>query len=218
MLAYHFANPLRVPNWDGSVLGSRENRIRGATKRTNDKWLIDAYRFQIALAKCKDEADRYELMDKYPDIYGAYLIYNRGDAEERHPARFAIEARILASQSDYDIARRMGIRPEVIAIYENVFFNVRDKLSNKDYISTVVMGPSIYAGLTDRDYDLLWKLYGYMYGPVALDAFINSTSRTFRPEKIEEVDAALAEDIKSTLVKKVAVTMRTFTINQFSPA
>jgi len=64
----------------------------------------------------------------------------------------------------------------VISLYERIFFNVNEKLKNRDYIMTCVIGPSVHSGLSDRDFDLLWKLFGYLYGPVVLNAFVHTTS------------------------------------------
>ncbi len=217
MFQFHPSNPFRVCNWRwerARVL--REKNTRAIGRGTNDQFVTAAFKFQVELAKCKDDVDRWSLMEEYPDIYAAYLIFKRGDDEDRHPMRFVIEARILAGQQSDEIANLLGIPPATIDLYEKIFFNVKDKLKNSDYIMTCVMGPSVYAGLSDRDYDLLWKLFGYLYGPVMLDSFIQTTSRKFRPETSSEVDAALGDDARSALQRKVAIVTRTFTVNPFS--
>lgn len=218
MLQFHPSNPLRAVNWrwERARIMREANKERSLGTRTTDEYVLAAYNFQKKLFKCKDEVDRYELMDSDPDLFGAYLIYHRNDPQERNPARFAIEARLLSDQPDFEIAQKLGTSAGVIHTYEKLFFNVRDKLQNSDYVMTCVMSPAVHAGMTDRDYDLLWKLFGYLYGPVALDTFVTSTSRKFRPTSFAEVDAALAEDVRSSLQRKVAIVARTFTINPFS--
>jgi hypothetical protein len=217
MLQLHPNNPFRPANWRFERARiMRETKTRGRGRRTDDQWVHRAYKFQSGLAKCKDDVDRYELMEEFPDLYGAYLIYQRGENEDRHPMRYAVEARLLAGQNNYDIAGRLGVESGLIEAYEKIFFNVREKLNNPDYIMTCVLGPSIHAGLSDRDYDLLWKLFGYIYGPLALDAFIHATTRKYRPENLTEVDTALAEDTRSSLQRKVAIVARTYTVNPFS--
>lgn len=218
MIQYHPSNPFRPVNWRWeNARAIREGKVRGALRKTTDQWVLNTHKFQIGLAKCKDDLDRYDLMSVFPDLYSAYLIFNRGGADnEQHPMRYVVEARILAAQNDYDIARRLGIPANVIDTYEKVFFNVRERLENSDYIMTCVIGPSVHAGLTDRDYDLLWKLFGYIYGPVALDSFISTTTSRFRPENLSEVDAVLAEDARASIQRKVAIVARTYTVNPFS--
>jgi hypothetical protein len=216
MLQFHPSNPFRPVNWRWEQARfMREKKLR-IPKGTSDDYVVQALKFQNGLAKCSDEIDRWSLMEELPDFYTAHLIYLRGDDEDRHPMRYAIEARLLAGQPYYEIAELIGLSTEAIQTYERLFFNVVEKLRFTDYIMTCVIGPSVHAGLSDRDYDLLWKLFGYLYGPVVLDSFINTTSRRFRPESINEVDAVLADDTRSALQRKVAITARTFMLNPFS--
>jgi hypothetical protein len=216
MLQFHPSNPFRPVAWrweQARLL--REKKIRTAAK-TADRHTLMAYKFQLGMEKCKDDVDRWTLMEQYPDLYSAYLIHRRGDDEDRHPLRFALEARLLSGQPEAEISDLLGISTSTVLIYERLFFNVKEKLRHNDYIMTCVLGPSVHAGLSDRDYDLLWKLYGYLYGPAVLDSFISTTSRKFRPETLNEVDAALADDARSALQRKVATVARTFVINPFS--
>lgn len=194
----------------------REKKSRANAKLGLDQYTKEALKFQLGMAKCTDDIARWDLMVQYPDLYAAYLIFDRSNNEERHPMRYAVEARILAGQTSQEIAALLGVTPDAVEYYERVFFNVRDKLKNSDYVMTCVLGPSVHSGLSDRDYDLLWKLFGYIYGPAVLDSFISTTSRRFRPETLGEVDATLADDARSALQRKVAIVARTFTINPFS--
>lgn len=217
MLDFHPSNPFRSYDWRWNrARAIRENKLQGKARRDNDEYVLAALAFQKELAKCQDDFDRYLLMEKYPDIYGAYLIHQRGGDEERHPMRYAIEARLLASQTPRDIAPRFGIEMKVVENYERLFFNVTEKLNNRDYIMTCVISPAVHAGLSDRDYDLLWKLFGYIYGPVVLDTYITTTTCLRRPERVEEVNAVLAEDARSSLQRKVASTIRGYTVNPFT--
>lgn len=217
MFQFHPSNPFRVTNWRWErARALRESKTKINRNFKDDQLTKLAYKFQLELAKCKDDIARWDLMDEYPALFPAYLIFKRGDNEERHPMRFAIEARLLAGQSNEEIAECFGISPDIIKYYEKIFFNVREKLNSSDYIMTCIIGPSVQAGLSDRDYDLLWKLFGYLYGPIVLDSFIMTTSRRYRPTTMSEVDAALADDTRSALQRKVAIVTRTFAVNPFS--
>lgn len=217
MYQFHPSNPFRSVAWRWEMARlMRERKVRGLKRTSIDTYVTDALKFQGALANCQDDVDRWSLMEAYPDLYAAYLIHRRGDDEDRHPMRFALEARLLSGQSPREIADLMGLSIASVEIYEKVFFNVVERLQHQDYIMTCVIGPSVHAGLSDRDYDLLWKLFGFLYGPTVLDAFIHTTSRKFRPETLSEVDAALADDTRSALQRKVAVVARTYVVNPFS--
>jgi hypothetical protein len=216
MFQLHPSNPFRPVNWRWERARlMRENKLRN-TKRCSDPWVRSACDFQKGLTKCKDDIDRYMLMEQFPDIYGAYLMYQRGEEQEKHPMRFVVEARLLAAQTLDEIARLLGVPNTVIDAYTKLFFDVSEKLENTDYVMTCIIGPSVHAGLSDRDYDLLWKLFGYIYGPIALDAFIHMTSKRYRAIDPNQIDALLAEDARSSLQRKVAVVARTYTINPFS--
>lgn len=218
MLQYHPSNPFRPVNWrweHARLL--RENNYRATSHAfKQDSYTNKAYMFQVDLAKCTDDLARWELMTRKPGLYAAYMLYKRGVEEDRHPLRYALEARLLSAQDQESIAKALGITLETVALYEKIFFNVLDKLENTDYVLNCVIGPSIYAGLNDRDYDLLWKLFGYLYGPLVLETFITTTTRKFRPDTMEAVDAVLSEDTRSSLQRKVAIVARTYTVNPFS--
>jgi len=217
MIQFHANNPFRPANWRWERARLlREKLIRGVHSQNLDPWINQAYRFQVKLARCRDDADRWDLMERWPDIYQAYLIYTQSGNDERNPLRFAIEARLLASESSSRIGELSGIPAVVIELYERLFFNVKEKLDNPDYIVNCIIGPSVHSGLSDRDYDLLWKLLGYLYGPIILNSFIHSSGASFRPASQAEVDSCLAEDMKHSLRRKATVIARTFSINPFS--
>lgn len=216
MFQLHPSNPFRPVNWRWERARlMREAKLRNS-KRFSDPWVQQACKFQKGLTKCKDDVDRYVLMEEFPDLYSAYLIYQRGDEQERHPMRYVVEARMLANQTHEEIAQLLGVAETTIDAYSNLFFDVTNKLANIDYVMTCIIGPSVHAGLSDRDYDLLWKLYGYIYGPVALNAFIHMTTKRYRANDPHQIEALLAEDARSSLQRKVAIVARTYTINPFS--
>lgn len=216
MLDFHPSNPFKTPNWRWEYARTLRERKGKSTRGVEDQYVATAVKFQVKLFQCQDDIARWDLMDEYPELYSAYLIFQRGSNEDRHPMRYAIEARLLAGQKFNEISNLIGVPVQTIELYERMFFNVCDRLQNSDYIMTCVIGPSVHAGLSDRDYDLLWKLFGYLYGPAVLDVFITTTSQKYRPETINEVDTALAEDTRASLQRKVAVVARTYVLNPFS--
>ena len=90
-------------------------------------------------------------------LFWAHSIW----ADEKSPVRWAIEARILAGESNEGIAEKLGTKADVIDVYANTFFDVRSKLQNMDYVLTVVLADAVTRGLQERHYDLLWKMLGY---------------------------------------------------------
>ncbi len=218
LLDFHPANPLRVTNWRAETARYlRESKVRGLSKYLKlDEYVKLAYDFQTSLYKCKDDLERWLLMDKYPALYSAHTIYQRSADQDEQPLRYMIEARILANQPFHEISELTGVSFETIKLYEKLFFNVLDKLNNRDYLMACVIGPSVYAGLNDREYDVLWKLYGLCYGHRVLNSFISTTTSNFIPTSDAEINAALAEDTKAAIQRKAAVIARCYSVNPFS--
>ena len=115
------------------------------------KWIKRLARFLQVYRQCAgNEQLLCRLAMEYPAMFFAFYLYHETSIQR---ARFDVEARILARQSDLDIALCFGCLEETIAAYEAIFFHVRDKLDNKDYIVSTVFRESVSRGLQDRDYD-----------------------------------------------------------------
>jgi hypothetical protein len=122
-------------------------------------WISQMVKFMRVYRRCEDDQlDLTRLAREHPPLFWAHFIYN-ADVPQG-PSKWAIEAHILARETDRQIAFRVGCSEETIAAYEALFFNVRDKLTHKEYILNSVLSQSITAGLYERDHDLLWKLFG----------------------------------------------------------
>ena len=60
----------------------------------------------------------------------------------RRPAAVgALEARLLAGQTDAMIAERCGLTAEAVTWYESIFFNIRGRLKAWGYIRTTSSAP-----------------------------------------------------------------------------
>ncbi len=78
-------------------------------------------------------------MANYPEMCWALRLYEQRDYEK---LRWTIEARILARQTNDEIAQSCGCMPEMIEYYEALFFNVRARLDSPDFIMTKVVDVS----------------------------------------------------------------------------
>jgi hypothetical protein len=207
-------NPMRAPHWrwlramQVDAGGMRPSKtIDGGD---GFAWVRRALRLKRrhALAANKPQA-LYMLARADRELFWAHSIW----AEEKSPTRWAIEAHILAGESNEDIAKKVGCEPEVIAAYEAVFFNVREKLDHVEYVVNVVMGDAVSRGLTERQYDLLWKLFGYRGGPHVLDAMVSKFSALQRPQNAEEVSQFFQEAAINSMRHKAAIAALTVPIN-----
>jgi hypothetical protein len=100
-----------------------------------------------------------------------------------------VEARLLAGQDDQTIARSVGTLPEAIACYEQLFFNVRDRLEVEDWIVQVVLAGELRHSrkravpTTTEHKRLLYRLAGYAGGPAALEQVLGGSRKIRRPGK-----------------------------------
>ncbi len=212
-------HPYRLTNWRWErARFLRENNNRALSKSNEDSVVIEAHKFQTGLFKCRDEVDHCLLAEKYPDIYYAYDIWDQDELEigTTNPARFEIEARILACQPLAEIADRVCAPLNAIIYYEKLFFNVTDRIEKPGYILHQVIGPSVHKGLSDRHYDVLWKLYGYFYGPVVLDSLITTCQSPSKLQDPKQLDEFFANDARSSIRRKSAVAARTMPINSYT--
>jgi len=88
--------------------------------------------------------------------------------------RSEIEARILARQTDIEIAAKCGDNSEVVRWFEAIFFDVRRRLHARDVIlchATGLPGLAGYPGLTS-----LWKHVAYVAGVAVLEEILAASA------------------------------------------
>jgi hypothetical protein len=137
-------------------------------KGREDPWVVMAGKFQRELQKSQGTAALERLAHKLPGLYWAWVWY---DKAEKH-TRWTVEAYLCAGASVAQIAARTKLHPEVLGCYAMLFFDVFGKTQHKLYMINEVIGRSVHHGLAEREYDLLWKLYGLLKGPLFLDTII----------------------------------------------
>lgn len=217
MLQYHPENPFRPVfwRWERARL-IREGALKGIPRKYEDEWILGALKLQQSLAKCRGVVDHHMLMEKNPGLYYAWVAHSPGDDGTGTPLRFAIEARLLAGETPEKVANKLGCGTEMVMWYEKVFFNVMEKLQFSDYIMTCVISPAIHTGLSPQEYDILWKVFAYLYGPLVLDAFVQTMPTRHIAETPEEVDIKMTGDIQASIRRKSAIAARTYSLNNFT--
>lgn len=207
-------NPRRAPNWRWlravqiDTGGPRASRaVDGAD---GFAWIRRASRLKRRYEKAGGRADAmYRLIQYDRDLFWAHSMW----LDEKNPTRWAIEACILAGETSEAIAERLGTSPAIVEAYENVFFNVRDKLHEKLYIVNVVMADSVARGVSERQYDLLWKMFGYHGGPHVLDAVISKFSPISKPQSADDVGQFFQDFAVNTVKHKAALATLTVPVN-----
>jgi hypothetical protein len=207
-------SPRRAPNWRWlravQIDGGGPRASRALDGPAGFEWIRRASRMKRRFEQANNRPDRlYRLLQQDRPMFWAHSTW----LDDKAPTRWAIEARILSGDTDKQIADRMGVDEEIISIYEAVFFNVREMLGNRDYIVNVVMSDAVTRGLTERQYDLLWKLFGYHGGSHVLDAVISKFSPIERPVHASNVGAFFQEFAVNTVKHKAAIATLTIPIN-----
>lgn len=207
-------NPMRSPHWKWLRVLSIESGGPKASRAMDGadgfRWIRRALRLKRRHAEAASRPMAlYHLARVDGDLFWAHSLW----ADEKQPTRWAIEARILAGETNEEIAKKIGCEVGVIDAYESVFFNVREKLANTEYIVNVVMADSVTKGLTERQYDLLWKMFGYTGGSHVLDAMITRFSAIERPKKPEDVSEFFQNSAINSMRHKAAVAALTVPIN-----
>ena len=161
-------NPCRDPAWRWQRSTHLAKEGKGYSPDTDDRETGYALKFVRALSACKTEANRAALAKKAPNLYGAYQIYTSGG-----PAKWTIEARILAGQSLRDVAQAMGVSKETEYWYQKLFFHVVPRLTATDYVRIKIIGKSAFQAISPDDTETLLKLFGYYGGQLVLDLAIS---------------------------------------------
>lgn len=209
MLAYVRENPYRAPSWRWMRAAGIVDQTQLPTTRRTDgpvgfKWINEAVSFRRALDQANSDMARQRLARRKAAIFWAHHTW-----QNDNPIKWHIEALILARASSQEIGFSCGIAAEIVEAYENLFFHVREKLHHKGYIVHCVLGPGLQRGLYERDFDVLWKLYGYFLGPHVLDSLISKFVNPTWCSTPDMVSTAIQDDAIGTLKLKAAIAAKT---------
>lgn len=214
MLNSFRTHPMRSPCWRWlratQVDAGGSKPSKAIDGEDGYKWIRRALRLKRRFdAAGNREQALLGLMYQDSDMLWAHSIW----ADERQPTRWAIEALILAGETDKAIAEKLGTDEGVIAAYEAVFFNVRAKLAEQLYVVNVIMGDAVSRGVTERQYDLLWKLFAYHGGIHALDAIMTRFIQIPKPEDPTAVSQFFQDFAVNSMKQKAAVATLTVPVN-----
>lgn len=207
-------NPRRAPHWRWlraaqiDAGGIKSSRIRDGEE--GFAWIRRTLRLKRHYDRAGGNPENmYALMLRDSDLFWAHSIW----LEDKAPTRWAIEARVIARETDEEIAEKVGTEPGVINAYVNAFFDVRGKLGNLEYVINVIMADAVTRGLQERHYDLLWKMMAFHGGPHVLDAVINKFIPLVKPDGPDGV-AGFFQDSAINLMKyKASLAALTVQVN-----
>jgi hypothetical protein len=87
-----------------------------------------------------------------------------------------VQARVLAGQTDAEVAMACGLTPGAVGRFEVLFFAVREKLRAADYIGRMAVRPGSRSWAVCGDLGEVWRSLGYHGGPLVLDVIVAATT------------------------------------------
>lgn len=177
-------------------LGYRWRDAGRVTRGEPPKWsgpddpiVAEAAAFLRTLAS-PDPADAKATADEWPTIDMAYQIFR-----EDGPLRWELEARLLAGQSDEEIADRCEVTAAVVCRYEELFYAVRNVRMTHNYLSHHVVSTGVSDGFGDKEVRRFWAWATWTGGPVLLDGLVDSLRRARRPDEPATLSVYLCEGV-----------------------
>lgn len=159
-----------------------------------------------------DADERITLFPENPGLWYAHDIFNADD----YSLKVAIETRLLAGQDDATIAKEVNTIPEAIAAYEAIFYNVRDRLTSRDWVQRTAIYPAMVRGNDDAGFEFSAKLFGYFGGPIVADEFLHLCDASDRPSDIRDVSRYWERQLTKTLKRRSLQVSQFFEINRFN--
>jgi hypothetical protein len=208
------SSPSRAPHWRWLRALQIDSGGPKATRLLDGPdgfvWIRRALRLKRHVSRLDNNPNRVRaVLLRDPDLFWAHSMW----AADKKPSRWTIEARVLAGETDEEIAEKAGISPGIVNAYVNTFFDVRAKLPHKDYILSVVLADAVTRGLQERQYDLLWKMMAFVGGPYALDTVISRFIDLPKPENAAAVSGFFQDFAINSMKYKAAVAAMTVQVN-----
>ena len=222
-------NPFRRPDWRHervlNMLGRMPNP--GRCTKKDDNWVRGLRSFILKYQNSEPDK-RNQLAYENPGLYFAYLIFER--TEEDFEVAFMIEARLLARQSNEEIATELDTIPEAIDWYEQLFFNVRPRLRAHDWVMKQVIVPAVErsAGRPDQHgrpgrkpiaeafYDASLKCFAYYGGPIAVDFMLSGFNRGMEPQTRDDISPWLDAHTALAAKRRSAMAVGQFDVDKWN--
>jgi len=117
----------------------------------------------------QDAVDYLKSQDEalYPEIHKACQIFQQDCL-----SRAELEALILVGESDAEIAEHCDLSPEVVNVYEKLFFSLRHRDTPSDWLLKHTVGAPHFTGFKDHHLRQLWAWFALHGVPEVLDQVI----------------------------------------------
>jgi hypothetical protein len=208
----------------------------GRCTRRDDSYVKGLRNF-ILRYRSGETVARNVLKRENPGLYTAFSIHDHRGTDAN--VLSLIEARLLAKQSDEEIAVDVPTLPAAIHWYEALYFNVRDRLMAHDWIMNYVLMPSFRqsheeatatADPLDEEmpgrptfrpiavpyYDSTLKFFAYFGGRVMLDFVISGFKRGVMCQTQESIGDWFDNHYIHKLKHKASMGIQNMEVNRYN--
>lgn len=233
-VGYSVIDPFRRSDWRFNRVIAMCDRVPtpGRCTPRDDEYVRRARNFLLRY-RAFDDDRRKELEYEDEDLFAAFAVY-RAKPDEGDQA-FTLEARLLSGQTDEEIAEHYPFGPRAVDYYEALFFNVRDRITRRDWMTTQVLIPALKRdkGTTNPAVTTAWqpqdhavvktqmdgslKFFAYFAGPWVLERML--TGFNYNSRAVSADEATNGWDQKhyvSGLKRKAAQAVNFFEVNKFN--
>lgn len=239
---YQKINPFRTPTWRfDRVLRLLEGHQTPRRCTPRDDADVRAMRRFVLRWNNRNEEEREKLLWENPGLYCAYELY-ANFLDDPMPA-LMVQARLLARQSHLEVGKNLGLLPDTVRWYESMFFNVLDRIDQRDWIVSRVLMPSVLrsvggyrrGGAPEDDnpmvlplspgevrpiampfFDASIKIFAYFGGPLLVDHVLHGFKSGHQLASREDADGWYDAQWNSTLRRRSAQAAMQFQINRYN--
>jgi len=169
--SYFFDNdPRRSPAWRYERVQRLLSSGKPPHPTRDDQHIQELRRYYLTKQRMRRSiTDEYELnvqlAAKFGPIWCADRIFFNGRSDR---TRYGLEALLLTRSDNLYIADESTVPPEAVDAYEAYFFNIRDRIDNRQYIASMVLMDAFMSGLGNRTNEMTAKYFAYYGGPIVL--------------------------------------------------
>ena len=133
-----------------------------------------------------------------PEQIMAERVYSK---EVLASVKWEVEARLIAGQTDQEIAHRLSTSTDVVRFYEAWFYNIRDRLDNHSYIFQRLIYPIVEVVDGKPSREAVWKFFAFCGGSGIIDEVIYD-SNILRGAQIKNF---WKQNLAHTVLRRLAV-------------
>lgn len=187
--------------WDTIVAMVDENRAPG---RNLPQMYREGYNY-LRRWRAASRTDLPALRRDFPVLCPAHMLYCNQKSE-----KWIVEAGLLSEVDPYKLSEYICKDTAIIEKYHDLFFNVRSKLQSRGYILNQILLPAFSRGVSERDYDLMYKTIAYCLGWSVFSEFIDYKALS------DDSRMRLQEGFRDNMIKLGYVASRRLEVNNFN--